>query len=235
MTDLAAALPGSAHQLAILRQTAQYVQRQLAQDTAGHDWWHVYRVWRTASALAGRTAADPFIVQLAALLHDIADWKFHAGDEAAGPRQARAWLEQCGVEPAVIGRVCDIIRQISFKGAGVPDHMDTLEGQLVQDADRLDALGAIGIARAFAYGGYRGRALYDPAAQPEKHTSFEQYRANQSSTIHHFYEKLLLLKDRLNTAAARELAEPRHAFMLAFLDQFMAEWEDQPNESLKPG
>jgi len=169
-------------------------------------------------------------VQLAALLHDIADWKFHAGDEEAGPRAARAWLEQCGVEPAVITRVGDIIRRVSFQGAGVPDQLDTLEGQLVQDADRLDALGAIGIARAFAYGGYRGRALYDPAAQPKPHTSFEEYRASQSSTLQHFYEKLLLLKDRLNTAAARELAEPRHAFMLTFLDQFMAEWEG-PAES----
>ncbi len=168
--------------------------------------------------------ADLYVVELAALLHDIADWKFHGGDDALGPSRAAEWLAGLGVEPGVIEHVAEIIRGVSFKGAGVATPMRTLEGQVVQDADRLDAIGAIGIARAFAYGGHAGRALYDPAIVADEHSSFEAYKKNSGPTINHFHEKLLLLKDRMNTPTARRLAEGRHRFMVDFLQRFHAEW-----------
>jgi uncharacterized protein len=165
------------------------------------------------------------VVALAALLHDIADWKFHAGDESLGPRRAAEWLSSLEVPAATIDHVCRIIAQLSFKGAGVSTPMDSLEGQVVQDADRLDAIGAIGIARAFAYGGHAGRQLYDPAIEPECHESFEAYKKNNGPTINHFYEKLLLLKDRMNTPTARQMAEERDRFMCEFLARFYEEWQ----------
>lgn len=207
--------------------TAEHVRRMFAGDASGHDWWHVYRVWQTALRLGREERADLHVVQLAALLHDIADWKFHGGDETAGPRAARAWLAGLG-EPAVtIDHVCQIIDQISFKGAGVPTPMSTLEGRVVQDADRLDAIGAIGIGRAFAYGGHAGRAMYDPQVSPVQHESFAAYKKNSGPTLNHFYEKLLLLKDRMNTVAGRRLAEGRHRFMEQFVTRFLAEWNGE--------
>ena len=193
-------------------------------ESSGHDWWHIYRVWQTSLYIADREHVDSDIVQLAALLHDIGDWKFHAGDESVGPRLAREWLQSLAVDENVITQVCTIIANLSFKGADVKPAPLSAEGQVVQDADRLDAIGAIGIARAFAYGGAKGREMHDPQAAPVLHTSFEQYKASKGTTINHFHEKLLLLKDRLNTATAKALAEHRHAFMLEFLAEFDQEW-----------
>ncbi|HET6272011.1 MAG TPA: HD domain-containing protein [Bacteroidota bacterium] len=208
----------------IVEQTAAHVKQKLTGEGTGHDWWHIQRVRQMAIRIAKQENADPFRVELAALLHDIADWKFHGGDETAGPREARVWLEKIGVEKAVIDHVCEIIHDLSFKGAGVKTRMRTKEGMVVQDADRLDALGAIGIARAFAYGGHRGQELYNPDILPTLHKSFEEYKNANGTTINHFHEKLLLLKNLMNTATARALAEERHAYMEAFLARFMREW-----------
>ncbi len=193
-------------------------------ESSGHDWWHIYRVWQSSLYIGARENVDSDVVQLAALLHDIGDWKFHAGDESVGPRLAREWLQSLDVAENIITHVCTIIANLSFKGADVKAAPLSLEGQVVQDADRLDAIGAIGIARAFAYGGSKGREMHDPEAQPVMHATFEQYKAARGTTINHFHEKLVLLKDRLNTPTARTLAEQRHAFMIEFLDQFNAEW-----------
>lgn len=209
----------------VLARTEAHVRREMSGEGTGHDWWHVHRVRRTALRLAGEEDADPYVVELAALLHDIADHKFHGGDHTAGPRAARAWLESAGAEAEVIDHVCEIIAALSFKGAGVPTPMRTPEGAVVQDADRLDAIGAIGIARAFAYGGSRGRPLHDPEAAPEMHDSFEAYKAGSGATTAHFHEKLLLLRDRMNTAAARRIADGRHRYMEEYLARFQAEWD----------
>ena len=211
---------------AIVAKTVKFVQTKFVTAEASHDWWHVYRVWQLSKAIAAKEqGADMFIVELGALLHDIADWKFHDGDLEAGPKAARAWLQSLSVDEAVISHIEDIVRGVTFRGAGVATTLKTLEGKIVQDADRLDALGAIGIARAFAYGGAQKRPLYDPAVSPEKHDSFEAYQANRGTTINHFYEKLLLLKDRLNTKTARTMANRRHKYMEQFLAEFYAEWD----------
>lgn len=209
---------------ATIDSTVEHVRQVLAADSSGHDWWHIERVWKLAARIGRDEGADLFVVELAALLHDIADWKFHGGDATAGPRAARQWLEQLNVGPATVDHVCDIIARLSFKGAGVDDSMRTLEGQVVQDADRLDAIGAIGVARAFAYGGHAARPLHDPGVPPQRHDSFEAYQQSNGATINHFYEKLLLLRDRMNTPSARRIAESRHAFLEQFLDQFLREW-----------
>jgi uncharacterized protein len=209
---------------AIIAKTADHVRGLLSGEGSGHDWFHIERVRLAALRIGREEKADSFVVELAALLHDVADWKFAGGDHEAGPRAAREWLTSLGVSPAVIDYVCDIIADLSFKGAGVETPMRTIEGQCVQDADRLDAIGAIGIARAFAYGGHKGRALYDPAIPPKPHASFEAYKKNAGPTINHFYEKLLLLKERMSTATGKRLAAERHAYMERFLDQFLAEW-----------
>ncbi len=169
--------------------------------------------------------ADMLIVELAALLHDIADWKLHDGDLSVGPARAKEWMDSLGLEPSIVDHVCQIIAGISFKGAAVERPPLSLEGKVVQDADRLDAMGAIGIARAFAYGGAKGRAIYDPAIQPTEHRTAEAYLTSGGHTINHFYEKLLLLKDRMNTATGRAMAETRHAVMEDYLRQFYEEWE----------
>jgi uncharacterized protein len=211
----------------ILSQTEAYVKETLAVGGAGHDWWHVYRVWKNALHIAQTESVDLFVVELAALLHDIADHKFHGGDETIGPKTARAWLEKLNVDEPVIAHVTEIIASLSFKGVQVATPMRTREGMVVQDADRLDAIGAIGIARAFAYGGAKGRLLHDPAVVVELHDSFETYKNSPAPTINHFYEKLLLLKDLMNTETARNIAEGRHAYMEEFLSQFYAEWEGE--------
>lgn len=208
----------------IIQKTADYIKREVSGEASGHDWWHIHRVWKTALAICKQEQADEFIVQLAALLHDLDDWKFNSKGDGT-PLRARAWLESCGVDIPAAEAVCEIIKRISFKGAGVKDKMETLEGFIVQDADRLDAVGAIGIARAFAYGGYANRPLYNPDAPPRMHASFEEYKNSKSATINHFYEKLLLLKERMNTGTAKRIAEKRHEVMVKFLEQFMAEWE----------
>ena len=208
----------------ILQQTAAYIKQEFSNDSSGHDWWHIYRVWKNAITLCEHEGADTFIVQLAALLHDLDDWKFNeAGDET--PLRAKAWLDSLSIDPSITDAVCRIIMHISYKGAGVENKMDSLEGFIVQDADRLDAIGAIGIARAFAYGGWKNRPLYDPDSPPQMHQTFEQYKNSNSATINHFYEKLLLLKGMMNTVTAKRIAEQRHDVMVQFLDQFMHEWE----------
>jgi uncharacterized protein len=209
----------------IIQQTADHVRGLLAGDSSGHDWLHIERVRRTALAIGREEGADLVVVELAALLHDVADWKFEGGDHTAGPREAGRWLAGLGVNPTVTDHVCQIIAGLSFKGAGVATPMATLEGQIVQDADRLDALGAIGVARAFAYGGHKGQPIYDPATSPQPHASFDEYKRGGGSTINHFYEKLLLLKDRMNTATGRRLAAERHQFLERYLEQFFAEWD----------
>jgi uncharacterized protein len=208
----------------IIQRTVEFLKKEFQDDSSGHDWWHIYRVWKNALAICAHEKADEFVVQLAALLHDLDDWKFNeAGDET--PHRAKAWMESCKVDPQTNERVCEIIMHISFKGAQVKNKMDSMEGFIVQDADRLDAIGAIGIGRAFAYGGYKDRLMYDPELAPQMHATFEQYKNSKSATINHFYEKLLLLKDMMNTPTAKKIAEVRHDVMLSFLDQFMKEWE----------
>ncbi len=209
----------------IIEKTAAYVREQFEGEGSGHDWWHIYRVWMLAKHLAQDEQVDTFIVELGALLHDIADWKVHGGNEEVGPQRARAWLESLGANEEVIVHICEIIKHISYKGAGVATPMDTKEGEVVQDADRLDAMGAMGIGRTFAYGGHKGIVMHNPNIKPIMHDSFEAYKKQEGSTIHHFYEKLLLLKDRMNTDAAKKMAQGRHAFMEAYLEQFYAEWE----------
>ncbi len=212
---------------AVLERTEEYIRKKLSGEGSGHDWWHVYRVWKSAIHIGRQEKADLFVVQLAALLHDISDWKFNDGDDDVGPKLAREWLEGMQVKEQVIFQVCEIIKEMSFKGAGVKTQMRTLEGKIVQDADRLDAIGAIGIARTFAYGGYKGREIYDPNLKPELHDSFEKYKSSTSPTINHFYEKLLLLKDLMNTKTAKKIAEERHEFMEQFLNQFYIEWDGE--------
>lgn len=208
-----------------IEETSKYVQGKLEGEGSGHDWWHVYRVWKSATNIAKYEKADLFTVELAALLHDIADWKFCDGDETVGPNVAGEWLEKQGVNNATVTHVQDIIKNLSFKGAGVKSRMNTIEGMIVQDADRLDAIGAIGIARTFAYGGYKGREIYNPNIKPELHQTFEQYKNSEGNTINHFYEKLLLLKNLMNTSTAKSIAEQRHKFMEEYLNQFYKEWE----------
>jgi len=209
----------------VIDKTAEFVHKKFSGEGTGHDWWHMYRVWRLAKHIAKtEPSADLFIVELAALLHDIADWKFHDGDMETGPRAAREWLTNLKVSGAVITEVEDIIRHVSFKGAGVASAMRSIEGQIIHDADKLDAMGAIGIGRAFAYGGTAGRTMYDPADKPKHHTSFEAYKNSQGTTINHFYEKLLLLKDRMYTAEGKRLATHRHRYLEAFLAEFYEEW-----------
>lgn len=210
---------------AIVERTREHVRELFENEGTGHDYWHIDRVRVMALRLADEEGADAFVVELAALLHDIADWKFHHGDLTAGPRRARAWLTELETDPAVVDHVVEIIENVSFKGAGVGTPMRTVEGSVVQDADRLDAIGAIGIARTFAYGGHRNQPIHDPRATPEPHESFEAYRDSAGGTICHFHEKLLLLRDRMHTDAARRIAEERHRYMEAFLERFHREWE----------
>lgn len=209
----------------IIIQTTEYIKTKLMGEGSGHDWWHVYRVWKNAIHIGKQESVDLFVVELAALLHDVADWKFHDGNEEIGPQVAKEWLESLDVTEEVVAHVCQIIKDISFKGAGVATEMKTTEGMVVQDADRLDALGAIGIARTFAYGGSKNREMYNPDINPEMHASFEQYKNSQGTSINHFYEKLLLLKELMNTATAKQIAEKRHAVMEDYLQQFYDEWE----------
>ncbi|MBI5354219.1 MAG: HD domain-containing protein [Chloroflexi bacterium] len=210
----------------IIQKTIEYIKQEFGGDSSGHDWWHIYRVWKNALSICEQEQADKYIVELAALLHDLDDWKFNeSGDET--PHRAKAWMQQCGVDPHIVEQVCEIIMHVSYKGAGVENKMKSLEGFIVQDADRLDAIGAIGIGRAFAYGGYKNRQLYDPDSPPNLHGTFEQYKNSKSATINHFYEKLLLLKDMMNTVTAKRIAQERHEVMLKFLDQFMREWNGE--------
>ncbi|WP_353088099.1 HD domain-containing protein [Flavobacterium sp.] len=213
--------------MGIVDATIIFVKQQLEGAEAGHDWFHIERVYRNALHIADQEQCNREAVQLAALLHDIADSKFHGGDETIGPITARAFLESQNVEESTINHVVRIIENISFKGGKTDRTFSSLELDIVQDADRLDAIGAIGIARTFAYGGFKNRPLYDPAIAPNMHMTKEEYKASHAPTLNHFYEKLLLLKDRMNTATGKKLAEDRHRFMEVFLAKFYAEWDGE--------
>lgn len=208
----------------LVDQIAAEVRTRFMGEGSGHDWYHIERVWRLARHIAAQESAHPEIVSLGALLHDIADWKFHAGDDSAGPRAADALLRQASAPESTRAAVVDIVATLSFKGAGVATPMRTLEGQVVQDADRLDALGAIGIARCFAYGGHAGRPLYDPEQPPVLHATAEAYKTARGTSLNHFHEKLYLLKDRMNTPTGRALAQARHEFLKQFEARFLDEW-----------
>ena len=211
----------------IIQNTLTFVKSSLAEAEGGHDWWHIYRVWKMAKQIAQHEEVDMFIVELGALLHDIADSKFHGGDEKIGPLKAKTFLQSLNVEVNVIEHVADIIENISFRSGKAPGHFKSPELDVIQDADRLDALGAIGIARTFNYGGYKGRAIYNPEIKPNFNLTKEEYKNSDSPTLNHFYEKLLLLKDIMNTKTGRNMAEERHEFMQAFLNQFYREWDSE--------
>lgn len=190
----------------------------------GHDWFHIDRVRRNATVIGAKESADLYIVELAALLHDIADHKFHNHDLSVGPNRAREVLLKSGGSLELAEKVAEIVSQVSYKGAGVDTPVSSVEAAVVQDADRLDAIGAIGIARAFAYGGSKHREIYNPDKKPCMHDSFDSYAKDEGTTINHFYEKLLLLQDRMQTKTGREMARNSHDFMVDFLDRFFAEW-----------
>jgi uncharacterized protein len=208
-----------------LKETELFVKSQLADAEGGHDWWHIYRVLKLAQKIAAKETVDLFVVELAALLHDIADPKFHEGDEEIGPRIAREFMEKQGIDLPTIDHVVNIIKNMSFKNSFGRVEFSSPEMDVVRDADRLDAIGAIGIARAFNFGGFKNRPLYDPEIKPELNMSKEKYKQSMSPTLNHFYEKLLLLKDKINTSAGRQIAEERHQFMEIFLERFLMEWE----------
>lgn len=207
--------------------TINFVKKQLKNAEGGHDWFHIERVYKNALLIAKNEDVDLFVVQLGALLHDIADSKFHNGDETVGPKVAHEFLSEIHVDTSVIDHVINIIKNISFGGGNKLQKFHSPELDVVQDADRLDALGAIGIARTFNYGGFKNRLLYDPSIPPNLDMSKEEYKASNAPTINHFYEKLLLLKDMMNTDTGRKIALERHQFMELFLEQFYAEWDGE--------
>ena len=211
----------------LIDQTAVYVRQTLQNAEGGHDWWHILRVWNNAKLIAQTEPADMLVVELAALLHDIADAKFHNGDEEIGPKTAVTFLQSLQVDNSVIEHVELIIRNMSFKSSFEDSKFHSPELSVVQDADRLDAIGAIGVARAFNYGGFKGRELYNPEIAAKLNMNKEEYKNTTAPTINHFYEKLLLLKDKMNTETAKQLAGQRHQFMEIFLEQFYAEWNGE--------
>ncbi|MDT0645559.1 HD domain-containing protein [Zunongwangia sp. F260] len=211
----------------IIENTTVFVKETLKGAEGGHDWFHIQRVFNNAKLIARGENADNLVIALGALLHDIADSKFHNGDETVGPKIAEEFLKSLNISSEVIQHVIKIIENISFKGGNVARKFSSKELDIVQDADRLDAIGAIGIARTFNYGGFKGRGLYDPEIEPNLHMTKEEYKASNAPTINHFYEKLLLLKDRMNTETGRKIAAERHQFMELYLDQFYKEWNGE--------
>ena len=211
----------------VIAKTTAFVKTTLENAEGGHDWFHINRVYNNALLIAKDEAVDLFIVQLGALLHDIADSKFHNGDEIIGPKTARTFLESLELDYEIITHVENIIKNISFKGGNQEQLFSSPELDVIQDADRLDAIGAIGIARCFNYGGFKNRALFDPDIAPNLKMSKEEYKKSTAPTINHFYEKLLLLKDRMNTQAGKKIALARHQYMKGFLSQFYAEWKGE--------
>lgn len=208
----------------IIKTTVDFVKKELEGAEAGHDWYHIERVWRLAEHIGEKENANTQVVALAALLHDIADPKFHNGNETLALEISERFLTENNVEADVIQQVLYVIQNISFKNRGEAPKQPSLELQIVQDADRLDAIGAIGIARTFNFGGFKNNLMYDPTIQPKLNMDKEEYKKSNGTTINHFYEKLLLLKDLMNTETGKKLAEERHRFMLGFLDQFYKEW-----------
>jgi len=209
----------------IIEKTVQFVKEELKNAEGGHDWWHIYRVWKLALQIGKEENADLFVVQLGSLLHDIADSKFNNGDEEIGPRLARNFLIEMNVDSSTIEHIDAIIRNISFHKTFEEKKFNSIELQVIQDADRLDAIGAIGIARAFNYGGHKNLAIHIPGIEPKLNMSKEEYKKSNAPTINHFYEKLFQLKDMMNTKTGIILAEKRHEFMERYIDQFMKEWE----------
>ena len=211
----------------LINSTIKFVKAELENAEGGHDWFHIERVYKNALLIANGENCDILVVKLGALLHDIADSKFHNGDESVGPKKARFFLESENVPENTIVHIINIIDNISFKGGNVIKNFHSLELDIVQDADRLDAIGAIGIARTFNYGGFKNRAIYNPEIAPNLHLSKEEYKNSEAPTINHFYEKLLLLKDKMNTKTGKAIAIQRHYFMESYLSQFYAEWEGE--------
>lgn len=207
----------------ILKKAEQFAKEVLEKDSSGHDWWHIYRVAQSAKTIAFQEGADTFICEMAALLHDIADEKL-TGNEQLGLKKVKDWMTEHGVAASDADHVMEIISTMSFKGGGRPP-MRTLEGKIVQDADRLDAIGAVGIARVFAFSGAKNRLIHDPLVKPREQMTSEEYRKGDGTGINHFYEKLLKLKDLMNTDYAKKMAEQRHQFMENYLNQFYQEWE----------
>lgn len=208
----------------IINKTIDFVKETLANAEGGHDWFHILRVYNNALLISKNEVVDVFVVALAALLHDIADSKFHNGDETVGPQVAREFLFKLNVDSQVIEHVVNIIENISFKGGNETQKFKSAELDVVQDADRLDAIGAIGIARCFNYGGFKNRELYNPEIKPHLTMSKAEYKISTAPSINHFYEKLLLLKDKMNTKTGKDIATKRHAFMELYLEQFYKEW-----------
>ena len=211
----------------LISKTISFVKTKLENAEGGHDWFHIERVYRNAILISKNEVCDTVVVQLGALLHDIADSKFHDGDETIGPKIAREFLELQQVDELTIAHLIKIIENISYKGGNFEKEFSSIELDIVQDADRLDAIGAIGIARMFNYGGFKNRTIYDPQIAPNLKMTKEEYKKNTSPTINHFYEKLFLLKDKMNTATGKEIAKERHRYMEGFLSQFYAEWEGE--------
>ena len=213
--------------MTLIDNTILFVKQQLENAEGGHDWFHIERVYKNALLIAEGVDCDLIVVKLGALLHDIADSKFHGGDETVAPKTARTFLESQNVSEDIILHVIAIIENISFKGGNFEKKFNSKELEIVQDADRLDAIGAIGIARTFNYGGFKNRPLYNPNIQPNMSMNKEEYKNSESPTLNHFYEKLLLLKDKMNTETGKKIAQKRHNFMMTFLSQFYAEWDGQ--------
>jgi uncharacterized protein len=211
----------------IIYKTQAHIKSLMLGEVTGHDWWHIHRVHQMAKFIAENENANSFIVEMAALLHDIADWKFNNGDDTLSSNLAREWMEGFDLKSSCIEHVCEIINCISFKGAGVPSSMRTIEGKIVQDADRMDAVGAIGIARAFAYGGFKKQEIYDPEFTPKLHESFEEYKFSKTTTINHFHEKLILLEELMNTDFGKKIASQRSKYMRDYLDRFLLEWKGE--------
>lgn len=205
-----------------LNETEKFIRNEFELEGSGHDWWHIFRVRNMAMKIAESEGGNLFVIEMSALLHDLDDWKINSGNQL---NKTKHWLSKIGVAKSIQNQIISNIEQVSFKGAGVETKAVSLEAKIVQDADRLDAIGAIGIARTFAYGGNKGRLIYHPDIKPTLHETFDEYKKTTAPSVNHFYEKLLLLKNRLNTQTAIAIAENRHTFMEEFLTRFFAEWE----------
>lgn len=209
----------------VIKKTAEYVRGKMLEEASGHDWWHVYRVWNLSKKIAKEEKdTNMLVVELAALLHDLEDWKFNDNKNFI---LTKKYLNNLEINKENVESTLEIVKNISFKGAGVKNKIKTKEGKIVQDADRLDAIGAIGIARVFAYGGLANREIHNPLIKPKLHKTFNQYKNNKGSSINHFYEKLLLLKNKLNTKTAKKIAVKRHEFIVKFLKEFFREWDEK--------
>lgn len=215
------------NQKEIINKTISFVKETLVDAEGGHDWFHIERVYKNALQIAKKEQVDVFVISIGALLHDIADSKFHNGDEKVGPKVAREFLFKLNVDSKIIEHIISIIENISFKGGNESQKFTSPEMDVVQDADRLDAIGAVGIARCFNYGGFKNRQLYNPDIKPNLNMSKAEYKTSTAPTINHFYEKLLLLKDKMNTKTGKQIAKDRHSFMLLYLKQFFKEWEGE--------